>query len=152
MEIFDGGITSPKGFFAANCAAGIKYTGRDDMAMIFSKEPAEVSGTYTRNVVKAAPVIWDRNITASGKKSQVVIINAGIANACTGEEGIEVCKKTSKAVKKAFGEEKNIEIDEESVLVASTGVIGMQIPIDKIEKGVGILVKGLSDLKEAGDK
>ena len=90
-------------------------------------------------VVKAAPVLWDKKVVEESPFGQAVIINAGIANACTGKEGYSYCDKTAKAAAKALG------IPEESVLVASTGVIGMQLPIDRIEDGVAKLAK----LKEA---
>ena len=83
----EGGVTAAKGFSAACTAAGIKYKDRTDMAMVMSSRPCISAGTYTKNVVKAAPVIFDRQITDSDKKVQAVVINAGIANACTGEEG-----------------------------------------------------------------
>ena len=88
MEIIKGGVTAAKGFEAASAAAGIKYQNRTDMAMIYSKKPCKVAGTFTTNVVKAAPVKWDQNIVKNGIKSQVVIVNSGIANACTGAEGL----------------------------------------------------------------
>ena len=102
MNIIDGGVTSPKGFYAANTAAGIKYADRDDMAMIVSETGCVTAGTYTKNVVKAAPVIWDRRITTSDTPVFGVVVNAGIANACTGEEGMEYCQKTADAAAKVI--------------------------------------------------
>ena len=90
MEIIKGGVTAAKGFYAAHTAAGIKYEGREDMAMIFSKEPCIAAGTYTTNIVKAAPVVWDKNMTDNGKEVHAAIVNAGIANACTGKEGMDI--------------------------------------------------------------
>lgn len=116
-----GGVTAAKGFEAAATAAGIKYQGRTDMAIIYSEKPCKVAGTFTTNVVKAAPVKWDRQIVESKQKSQAVIVNSGIANACTGEEGMKYCEETAKEAGKVLG------IDEKGVLVGSTGVIGMQI-------------------------
>ena len=152
MQIIDGGVTSPKGFEAANCAAGIKYSGRDDMAMIYSVSPADTAGTYTRNVVKAAPVLWDRKITESSYKVQAVVINAGIANACTGEEGFLCCEKTAGATQEALKKIKGEEYKAGSVLVASTGVIGMQLPTEKLAHGANILAAGLSSAREAAQK
>lgn len=87
MEIIKGGVTAAKGFEAASAAAGIKYQDRTDMALIYSERPCKAAGTFTTNVVKAAPVKWDKAIVESGIKSQAVVVNSGIANACTGEEG-----------------------------------------------------------------
>ncbi|MCR5785606.1 MAG: bifunctional glutamate N-acetyltransferase/amino-acid acetyltransferase ArgJ [Eubacterium sp.] len=149
MQYLDGGVTSPKGFEAACCAAGIKYKDRNDMAMIYSQSPAKTAGTFTTNVVKAAPVLWDKKVTESGNTSNVVVINAGIANACTGEEGFGYCKKTAEAAKEAIKNAKNVDIDAEGVLVASTGVIGMQLPIDKIVNGCKMLSESLDRSREA---
>jgi len=135
MKIIEGGVTAAKGFEAAATAAGIKYQGRTDMAIIYSEKPCKVAGTFTTNVVKAAPVKWDRQIVESKQKSQAVIVNSGIANACTGEEGMKYCEETAKEAGKVLG------IDEKGVLVGSTGVIGMQIPIDKIKAGITELAK-----------
>ena len=146
METFKGSVTSAKGFYAASTAAGIKYKDRSDMAMIYSKEPCVCAGTFTTNIVKAAPVKWDMRIVEESPFVQAVVVNAGIANACTGEEGLAHCWETAQTVSKIMG------IPEEAVLVASTDVIGMQVPIDKICAGVGQMVPKLSDGKEAGTK
>ena len=144
MEIIKGGVTSAKGFKAACTAAGIKYKGRTDMAMVVSEVPAVCAGTFTSNVVKAACVKWDMDIVKSDRKMSAVVVNSGIANACTGEEGYDACKKTAKAVNEALG------IDENTVAVASTGVIGMQLPVDKLVSGVKDMATKLSDSSEAG--
>ena len=139
MKVRTGGVTAAKGFEAAGAEAGIKYKNRKDMAIVYSRRPCVLAGTFTSNVVKAAPVLWDKKVVEESPFGQAVIINAGIANACTGKEGYSYCDRTAKAAAKALG------IPEESVLVASTGVIGMQLPIDRIEDGVVKLTK----LKEA---
>ena len=139
MKVITGGVTAAKGFEAAGAEAGIKYKNRKDMAIVYSRKPCVLAGTFTSNVVKAAPVLWDKKVVEESPFGQAVIINAGIANAGTGKEGYSYCDKTAKAAAKALG------IPEESVLVASTGVIGMQLPIDRIEDGVAKLAK----LKEA---
>ena len=92
FQVIDGGVTSAKGFKAANTAAGIKYTGRDDMAMIVSDSPCRSAGTYTKNVVKAAPVQFDRMRTDNTADIHAIVVNAGIANACTGMEGLKCCR------------------------------------------------------------
>ena len=143
MKVIDGGVTAPKGFLAASTAAGIKYTDRSDMAMIYSTVPCKAAGTFTTNVVKAAPVLYDKKIVTESKSVQAVVVNAGIANACTGAEGFGYCEDTEK---KAAAE---LNIAEDAVLVATTGVIGMQLPIQKLEAGVKVMAKELSDTREA---
>ena len=123
MKCIDGGVTSAKGFQAAGIAAGIKKGNTKDMAMIYSEKPCTTAGTFTTNLVKAAPVKWDKKVVESNVKPQVVVINSGIANACTGETGIECCKEVAKEAAKA------LETEMESVLIGSTVVIGMQLPV-----------------------
>jgi glutamate N-acetyltransferase/amino-acid N-acetyltransferase len=101
------------------------------------------AGTFTTNQVKAAPVLWDRHIVYECEKAQAVVINSGIANAATGKEGYEACEKTAEAAGAA------LKIPLDSVFVASTGVIGAQIPVDKITAGIDMLVPVLSDSREA---
>lgn len=140
----EGGVTAAKGFKAAGVEAGIKYKDRKDMAMICSEVPCKVAGTFTSNVVKAAPVLWDKEIVEHSEFAQAVVVNAGIANAGTGKEGYSYCKKT--AAKAAS----LLKVPENAVLVGSTGVIGMQLPIDRIEAGVEKLVSELQGTIEAG--
>ena len=118
MQVIEGGVTAAKGFQAAAAAAGIKYQDRTDMALIYSEKPCKVAGAFTTNLVKAAPVKWDQAIVDGGLKSQAVIVNSGIANACTGEKGMEYCRETAEEAAKV------LNVDEKSVLVGSTGVIG----------------------------
>lgn len=144
MQIIEGGVTSPAGFKAASTAAGIKYQGRTDMAMVYSEVPCDCAGTFTSNIVKAACVMWDKEIVESGRKMQAVVVNSGIANACTGQEGYDACRKTAEAVDEALG------VPADTVAVASTGVIGMQLPTEKLAAGVKAMAPELSDTKEAG--
>lgn len=139
MEIIKGGVTAAKGYEAASTAAGIKYTDRTDMAMIYSQAPCAAAGTFTTNVVKAAPVRWDQQVIAGGDSVQAVIVNSGIANACTGAEGFGYCRDTAKAAAEALG------ISESGVLIGSTGVIGKQIPIDKLTAGIKELAEKKND-------
>lgn len=143
MKKIDGGVTAAQGFFAAGGAAGIKKQGILDMALLYSKVPCVAAGTFTTNVVKAAPVKWDQEIVYNQPAAQAVVCNSGVANACTGEEGYGYCKETSETAAKALG------IPANSVLVASTGVIGKQIPIDKICAGVEQLAGQLKETREA---
>ena len=97
MEQTAGGVTAAKGFMAAGVAAGVKYKDRKDMALIYSERPCMVAGVFTSNVVKAAPVLWDREIVSAGRDVHGVIVNAGIANACTGAQGYDYCRRTAAA-------------------------------------------------------
>ncbi len=144
MEKIKGGVTAAKGFKAAATAAGIKYTDRTDMAMIYSIVPCQAAGTFTTNIVKAAPVKWDQKIVKESKAAQAVIVNAGIANACTGEEGMAYCSQTAKKAAEL------LNVSEDAVLVASTGVIGKQLPMDKICAGMTAMAPQLADTYEAG--
>lgn len=144
LQQIEGGVTAPKGFMAASAEAGIKYKNRQDMAMIYSPVPCHSAGTFTTNVVKAAPVKWDKNQVTSGAPAQAVIVNSGIANACTGKEGMDYCRQTAQAAAEA------LNIPEEGVLVASTGVIGMQLPMEKLEAGIKAMAPVLSDSLESG--
>ena len=146
MKMIDGGVTAPKGFYAASTAAGIKYSDRDDMAMIVSEADCVTAGTYTKNVVKAAPVIWDREHTDSNTPIRAVVINAGIANACTGEEGMKYCRATAEACAQ------EIKASASQVLVASTGVIGMQLPMEKLERGIRDMSQRLDSSREAAGR
>ncbi len=146
MKKTDGGITAPAGFYAASAAAGIKYQGRTDMAMVFSEKPCNVAGTFTQNIFKAAPVIWDRDIVKGKGVGQAVIINSGIANACTGEEGLRICRETADAASRILG------IPADTVLLGSTGVIGMQLPLDRLVAGAKVLAENLKPDREAGNQ
>ena len=144
MKQVKGGVTAAKGFEAASTAAGIKYKDRTDMALVYSQVPCVAAGTFTTNVVKAAPVKWDQQVVKSGAKAQAVVVNSGIANACTGAEGFGYCKDTADAAAKAL----NISAD--GVLIGSTGVIGKQIPIDKLTAGIKVLAGKKNDTLENG--
>jgi glutamate N-acetyltransferase/amino-acid N-acetyltransferase len=144
MEQIKGGVTAAKGFEAAGAEANIKYKGRMDMALVYSATPCKVAGTFTTNVVKAAPVLWDKDIVENSPYAQAVIVNAGVANACTGKQGMDYCKEESDKAAEL------LNIPSNSVLVGSTGVIGMQLPIDRICKGIELLVDAKSDSLEAG--
>ncbi len=140
----EGGVTVAQGFQAASTAAGIKYKDRQDMALIYSQVPCVAAGTFTVNVVKAAPVKWDQDIVYNKPSAQAVVINAGIANACTGAEGYRYCETTAEAAAETLG------IPADSVLVASTGVIGMQLPMDRIQAGIKAMAPKLGGSLESG--
>lgn len=146
MKRRTGGVTAAKGFEAAGVEAAIKYKDRKDMALIYSKKPCVLAGTFTSNVVKAAPVLWDKKVVEESPFGQAVIVNAGIANACTGQEGYEYCERTAARAAAV------LDIPKEAVLVASTGVIGMQLPIEKIEEGIEKLAQVKEETLDAGTR
>lgn len=144
MNKIKGGVTAAMGFEAAGAEANIKYQGRMDMALVYSSVPCRVAGTFTKNVVKAAPVLWDRNIVENSPYAQAVIVNAGIANAGTGSQGMDYCAQEAQKAAKC------LNIPENAVLLGSTGVIGMQLPIDRICTGIEKLVSVKDGSIEAG--
>ena len=144
MEHIKGGVTAAKGVMAAGVEANVKYKNRKDMAMVYSQVPCKAAGVFTSNVVKAAPVVWDREKINTSPYIQAVVVNSGIANACTGRQGYAYCQETADAAAGA------LQIPGDCVLVASTGVIGMQLPMDKITAGVAALAGCLKDTQEAG--
>ena len=145
MKIINGGVTAAKGFQAAGLRAGVKPGKTNkDMAMIVSECDAVCAGTFTRNKVKAAPVKWDMQIVESQDKARAIVANSGVANACTGQKGMENAKATAQKAAEHFG------VTAEQVLAASTGVIGAQLPMDVILHGVDMLASTLSDTEEAG--
>ncbi len=143
MKNIHGGVTAPKGFTASGLYAGIKKK-RKDIALVYSVIPAKGAGTYTTNVVKAAPVLWDAKLTKESEYIQAIVINSGVANACTGEAG----DKNNLLMVEAVAKE--LQIPTSSVYTASTGVIGKQLPIDIIQASIPTLVKELDESIEAG--
>lgn len=144
MKVIQGGVTAATGFEAAGVEAAIKYKNRKDMAMVYSVKPCVTAGTFTSNRVKAAPVLWDKKVVEESEYTQAVVVNSGIANAGTGKEGYSYCEATAAAAAKELG------IPKEAVLVASTGVIGMQLPIERLVAGAGLLAKAKQGTLEAG--
>lgn len=142
MKYIEGGVTAPKGFKAAGLYAGIKKGGKKDMAMVYSEVPCRAAGVFTTNVVKAAPVKWDYKVVHESEFAQAVVVNSGVANACTGEEGYRYCVEMAAEVGKA------LNIPGDSVLVASTGVIGAQLPMDIIKAGIDKLAPSLGAGRE----
>lgn len=147
MKKINGGVTAAAGFSATGLAVGIKkLSEKKDMALVYSKMPCKVAGTFTKNVVKAACVKYDMDVVENSSFVQAVVVNSGIANACTGKQGYEYCGLTAKATGEA------LNIPESAVLVGSTGVIGAQLPIDKITEGVKLMAPLLGDTLEDGTK
>ncbi len=144
MKQIEGGVTAAKGFQASGVEVGIKagHAGKKDMAMIYSETSCKTAGTFTSNIVKAAPVKYDMEIVKNSSGVHAVVVNSGIANACTGEEGMKNCKTIA-------GEAAGVlNIPADSVLIGSTGVIGAQLPMDTIKKGIHLLAKELGEKPE----
>lgn len=138
MKEINGGVTAVQGFSAAGVAAGLKKNGNKDMALVFSDVEATVAGVFTTNAVKAAPVQRDIKIVKTRETVRGVVLNAGNANACTGEAG----KKADVAMAQATAEALGVETDD--ILTCSTGVIGQLLPVDKVVKGSKMLAAALS--------
>ena len=132
------GITFPQGFKAAGVKAGIKKSGNLDLALIYTEKEAAVAGTFTKNQVAAAPVYVSKEVVKGGK-AHAICANAGCANACTGEQGLADARAMAKEAADAVGCAAN------EVIVASTGVIGVQLPMDKVKKGVKAAAAELSE-------
>lgn len=144
IKKIEGGVTAAQGFEAAATEAQIKYKNRTDMALIYSVVPCKVAGTFTSNVVKAAPVLWDKQVVEHSPYVQAVVVNSGIANAATGEQGRLCCEAEAKCAAK------ELNIPEDSVLVASTGEIGKQISVQRITVGIEKLAISKIGTIEAG--
>ncbi len=145
MKIIDGGVTSPKGYSATGYFAGVRKK-KDDMAIIYSSVPANAVGVFTKNTVKAAPVVLDQEIVSKGGNIQAIVVNSGNANACTGEQGMEDAKEMAKVTADC------LKLKQEEVLVSSTGVIGQQLPLDTIINGIKNNYDTLGTTKEDSDK
>lgn len=145
MKIIPGGVTAPTGFRAAGLHVGIRRNKlKKDMALVVSDVPANVAGAFTQNMVQAAPVIYDRELCRTVKKCQALVVNSGVANTCTGEQGLLDAERMAEYTGKSLG------IDPSLVAVASTGVIGMKLPMDTICHGIDMLVPELSYSVDGG--
>jgi len=137
MKVIEGGVTAAKGFEAAGVEANIKYQNHKNLIK-------NINLLFTTNVVKAAPVLWDKDIVENSPFAQAVVVNAGVANAGTGVQGMAYCKEEADAASEL------LHIPQNAVLIGSTGVIGMQIPIDRIKEGIKLLAAAKADTLEAG--
>jgi len=131
------GISGIEGFKCCGVSCGLKNSGKKDLALIFSEVPAVAAGVFTTNKVKAAPVLLDME-NIKNRVTRAIVINSGNANACTGDKGMENAKKMAKTAALLLG------IKPEEVLVSSTGVIGVQLPVEKVEEGIAKAVDNLS--------
>lgn len=131
------GVTFAKGFTAAGVKAGIKKSGNLDVAVIYTKTQAVVAGTFTQNKVAAAPVYVSKEVVATGT-AHAIVANAGCANACTGQQGLDDAHKMAQIAADELG------VNADDVIVGSTGVIGVNLPMDKLEAGIKDAVTNLS--------
>lgn len=129
MMLVKNNVCAPRGFLAAGKAAGIKKSGKLDLAAIYSEAPANAAAVYTLNNVKGAPLIVTKSHLKDGK-AQAIIINSGVANVCTGKKGLRDAEDTASIAAKELG------ISQDSVIVASTGLIGAYLPMDRIKDGL----------------
>ncbi len=143
MQIIDGGITAALGFSANGIASGIKKR-KKDLAVVYSQQSCSFAGSFTTNLVKAAPVLWDQKLVASSPAVQAIVVNSGNANACTAEQGNKDAQSMADSVAKALG------LQDTQVLVCSTGVIGVPLPMETVSKGIATCAKGLGDTRESG--
>jgi glutamate N-acetyltransferase/amino-acid N-acetyltransferase len=138
-SIVTGGVTAPRGFRAAGVSAGIKANKGLDLALIVSDGPARVAAVFTTNLAVAAPVVVSReHLLRSGGSARAVIVNSGCANACTGDAGMEAAREMASATAALVG------CPADEVLVASTGVIGVQLPMDTVRRGVPLAFRSLA--------
>lgn len=138
MDIQEGTLSPPKGYSAVGLSCGIYGDGTKDIALIASDRPASAAGVFTTNIVQAAPVHLNREHLADGK-AQAILVNSGNANACTGEKGMANARHEADIVSKA------LTLQPEDVLVNSTGVIGVQLPMDLLEAGIARTLDGLGN-------
>src|SRR5437879_12060727 len=137
IEWLDGGITAVPGILAGGVTAGIKPSGKKDLALIYSSTPARVAAVFTSNQVKGAPVLVSREHVLGGQ-AQAIVASSGCANVCTGERGIKDAREMAQLVGEL------LRIPASHVLVASTGIIGVPLPMDKVRAALPKLAKSLS--------
>ncbi|NPV27035.1 MAG: bifunctional glutamate N-acetyltransferase/amino-acid acetyltransferase ArgJ [Firmicutes bacterium] len=136
FTLISGGVTAPNGFKAAGVEAEIKNKNKKDLAIIFSEKPAAAAAVHTLNRVKAAPILVNQEHLANGQ-AQAIVVNSGNANACNGEQGVADARRIAALAAELLG------IAPQDVLVASTGVIGQPLPMERIEKGIREAVQKL---------
>jgi glutamate N-acetyltransferase / amino-acid N-acetyltransferase len=137
VQWIDGGITAVPGILAAGVTAGVKPSGKKDLALIYSSAPARAAAVFTTNQIKGAPVLVSQEHIRDGR-AQAIVASSGCSNVCTGEQGIKDAREMTKTVGEL------LRIKPNQVLIAATGVIGALLPMDKIRTALPKLVKGLS--------
>ncbi len=139
LHVIAGGITAPAGFRASGLHCGIKASGKPDLALVVSDAPAQAAGVFTLNLAKAAPlVVCEEHLAATGGRAHAIITNSGCANACTGPQGMADAREMAALTAAAIG------CDARQVLVASTGVIGVNLKMDKLRAGIPQAAAALS--------
>jgi glutamate N-acetyltransferase/amino-acid N-acetyltransferase len=139
LEVTQGGVTTPGGFRAAGISAGIKAAPDLDLALIVSDRPATAAAVFTTNRAQAAPVLVSKDhLAATGGAARAIIVNSGCANACTGDAGLVVARAMAAATADLVG------CSAEEVLVASTGVIGVALDLEKIRNGLPLALSALA--------
>ncbi len=147
MNIIEGGITAATGFLANGIACGLKKR-KKDLALVVSEQPCTFAGSFTTNLVKAAPVLWDQALVKSQETVKAILINSGNANACTGEQGSKDTKAMASLAAQSLTKKQHPTTTNE-VLVCSTGVIGVPLPMEIVEKGIALITKNLKTGREA---
>ena len=137
MKIVNGSVTCPKGFLAQGVSAGIKKDDKNDLAIIYSQFPCTAAGVFTTNVVRAACVDFDRRQLEAGN-AQAIVVNSGNANACTGEQGWEDTLSMAALASECLA------LQPQDILVASTGVIGVNMPMERVQAGIVVAANSLS--------
>ena len=137
LQWLDGGITAVPGVLASGVAVGIKPSGKKDLALVYSSSPARAAAVFTSNQIKGAPVLVSQEHVRDGR-AQAILASSGCSNVCTGEQGLKDAREMTRIVGEL------LRIPPRQVLIASTGVIGQPLPMDKIRAGLPKLVKGLS--------
>ncbi len=137
MHWLEGGITTVPGILASGIAAGIKPSGKKDLALVYSSAPARAAAVFTRNQIKGAPVLVSQEHLRDGR-AQAILASSGCANVCTGEQGLKDAREMTRIVGEL------LRVSPRQVLIAATGVIGQHLPMDKVRAGLPRLVKGLS--------
>ncbi|HEY9684470.1 MAG TPA: bifunctional ornithine acetyltransferase/N-acetylglutamate synthase [Oculatellaceae cyanobacterium] len=144
LTVEGGSVTTPKGFSAAGAFVGIKKNSKPDLALIWSNAPANCAAVFTTNMVMAAPLLWNQKAIQSSIEISGIVINSGNANACTGEQGMLDAQSMATTLAEYKG------VSPKQVLVASTGVIGVKLPIEKVVQGIGQLAPILESTADAG--
>lgn len=139
LRTVEGGVTAPAGFRASGVHCGIKASGKPDLSLLVSDMPATAAGVFTLNLAKAAPLlVCEQHLAASGGRATVVVTNSGCANACTGPQGLADAREMAQLIADAIG------CDVKHALVASTGVIGVNLSMDRLRSGIPLAVAALS--------
>jgi glutamate N-acetyltransferase / amino-acid N-acetyltransferase len=137
IQWLEGGITTVPGILASGTAAGIKPSGKKDLALIYSSVPARAAAVFTQNQIKGAPVIVSQEHVRDGR-AQAILASSGCSNVCTGDQGLKDAREMTRLVGEL------LHVSARQVLIAATGVIGQPLPMDRIRAGLPKLVKGLS--------